>query len=1455
MGSYFAIKDQNRSNTHFTTEVIPSIDRFSIRDYISISIMSGSGSIVFRTPLQPDENTFYSQQFRRLDREDLGIVTGESVKPLFAASGLSASSLSQIWAAVDTDNKGFLNHTEFSAALRMISHLQQRPNLPVTPALYETPSGRLPVLGGGNVSGSNTSTPLAAGATMAGNNENAASPVATSPIRATSSNLSAIPLIPHQDVAKFSQLYDRTAMGTPALPGDKAKEIFMKARLPTNTLGEIWALCDRNASGSLSKQEFVMAMYLIQLSMSRHPSVTPLPGSLPNQLWNSINTATTSSNVPNTTVASPSSGTAPISANSTGKPLSRQNTLQRLSSGVFTSASTDWSLGFDKKRQFDAIFDSLDKNHTGSLGAAVLVNFFLSSRLSQETLASVWDLADIHNNAEFTKVEFAIAMFLIQKKNAGVELPDVIPDQLLHSPALGLFPNQQGGIALPPRESKPSFAESQQAPVQVRQNSNNGSLNDLLALNHSFTSPPPPQQPAPRQTSSFSRDSTGGSIPINSYGHAAAAGGGMTRNYTPQADLGQNVIREEAEESSHPYRQQTVQPRNMAPQSPQRGSVSGLPQVGGYGSQSMPTSNVAHGVNAGGLSKNNDLYADAEASAQLSNATTEVANLSNQVNSLTKQAAITSDKKTRAAQELERVNATKTSIESKLQSLRSSHEQNVKEAEELEAKLTEANKETAALEQQLTVTEGNYHAVESKVTELTQTYEEAQQKNHQLKTQISNLNAMSSTLQAQLAEKQRQVKQERSMVDVNSKQMELNQFTVANFENEIQGLGEKLQVYLSKRKELNDYQRTVEQQHGQLQTKYQQLETKNQDLATRGQDLEKRRKALKEQEKAYQQQSAQLQAMFDDLNKKRAAHSKALASGFDSGAGAGAGTRSGTSTGTGVGAGVGAGIAAGLAAGVGGAAAHGVSSANRSPQFNEAVAPGSRNIRADPGVNPGVTPGASGATHEDDVSKFVEATVANSKLGGGEDEDRPESDVFDKDIPTVGSQTEADDEFETRRAQDRTENFTDRFEGDLNEYGIPRTQSLTSSVANNAPQSVVDDVEIPDNFQDNTTTRAIGGERDSAMPGQWGGSAPASGGVPEAPASSHQEYGSSRGSGSIENLTQRGSQDRSATAGEKDLREKYGNIDDEFPPIQELNVNESDTSSDDEVFQDTKEDTGPASNAALQGRSHPNSQVRQAAAPPGESSSRGGETSLQGSQPSLLGDEVYASNGPTPGMYQTGGVGQKGPSTTNSSAFDHRFSSYSPLPSGAAHNSVPAPTGYRDEFDDEFAGLEQANEEAPESPDSIYESKPNEGSMEDFEKIEHKDLDDELNQNVPTGTNTSSSRQPRSPDGISNDEWDEIFAGFGNSKPSSGEGRLDTSAVSGVGHDVGHGAHVESPMPSGNASKKVEPPVNRGIATTPRSLAVEELSGMGFTEQEAVDALERCKWDLEAATNYLLDSA
>ncbi|AJP85396.1 CDN_1a_G0001590.mRNA.1.CDS.1 [Saccharomyces cerevisiae] len=1379
-------------------------------------------SITFRTPLSSQEQAFYNQKFHQLDTEDLGVVTGEAVRPLFASSGLPGQLLSQVWATVDIDNKGFLNLNEFSAALRMIAQLQNAPNQPISAALYESTPTQL-----ASFSINQNPAPMQSGSAT-GNTNN-----------------TDIPALSSNDIAKFSQLFDRTAKGAQTVAGDKAKDIFLKARLPNQTLGEIWALCDRDASGVLDKSEFIMAMYLIQLCMSHHPSMNTPPAVLPTQLWDSIRLEPVVVNQPNRTT--------PLSANSTGvSSLTRHSTISRLSTGAFSNAASDWSLSFEKKQQFDAIFDSLDKQHAGSLSSAVLVPFFLSSRLNQETLATIWDLADIHNNAEFTKLEFAIAMFLIQKKNAGVELPDVIPNELLQSPALGLYPpnplpQQQSApqIAIPSRASKPSLQDMPHqvsapavntqptVPQVLPQNSNNGSLNDLLALNPSFSSPSPTKAQTVVQNNtnnSFSYDNNNGQATLQQQQpqqpppltHSSSG----LKKFTPTSNFGQSIIKEEPEEqeqlreSSDTFSAQPPPVPKHASSPVKRTASTTLPQVPNFSAFSMPAGaatsaatgaavGAAVGAAALGASafsrssnnafKNQDLFADGEASAQLSNATTEMANLSNQVNSLSKQASITNDKKSRATQELKRVTEMKNSIQIKLNNLRSTHDQNVKQTEQLEAQVLQVNKENETLAQQLAVSEANYHAAESKLNELTTDLQESQTKNAELKEQITNLNSMTASLQSQLNEKQQQVKQERSMVDVNSKQLELNQVTVANLQKEIDGLGEKISVYLTKQKELNDYQKTVEEQHAQLQAKYQDLSNKDTDLTDREKQLEERNRQIEEQENLYHQHVSKLQEMFDDLSQRKASFEKADQELKE----------------------------------------RNIEYANNVRELSERqmnLAMGqlpedAKDIIAKSASNTDTTTKEAtsrGNVHEDTVSKFVETTVENSNLNVNrvkddeEKTERTESDVFDRDVPTLGSQSDSENANTNNGTQsgnetanpNLTETLSDRFDGDLNEYGIPRSQSLTSSVANNAPQSVRDDVELPETLEErdtinNTANRDNTGNL-SHIPGEWEAT----------PATASTDVLSNETTEVIED----GSTTKRANSNEDgesvssiqespkiSAQPKAKTINEEFPPIQELHIDESDSSSsDDDEFEDTRE--------------IPSATVKTLQTPYNAQPTSSLETHTE-----------QVIKYPAPGTSPSHNEGNSQKASTNS--------------------ILPV----KDEFDDEFAGLEQAAVEEDNGADSEseFENVANAGSMEQFETIDHKDLDDELQMNAFTGTLTSPSnpnipkpqvqqQSTSDPAQVSNDEWDEIFAGFGNSKAEPT--KVATPSI------------PQQPIPLKNdpivdASLSKGPIVNRGVATTPKSLAVEELSGMGFTEEEAYNALEKCNWDLEAATNFLLDSA
>ncbi|EDO18813.1 hypothetical protein Kpol_1028p89 [Vanderwaltozyma polyspora DSM 70294] len=868
-----------------------------------------------------------------------------------------------------------------------------------------------------------------------------------------------IPSISNNDISKFSQLFDRSANGLNYLPGDKAKDIFLKANLDNATLGSIWALCDQNQDGTLTKPEFIMAMHLLQLTLSNNPEVNPLPSQLPQELWNSIH-------LPN--------GTSPMVT-----PTS-------------PSADVDWILPQDQKDQFDKIFDSLDKSNEGKLSSQVLVPFFLSSKLNQDTLATIWDLSDLHNHTDFTKLEFAIAMFLIQKKNSGIPLPETLPQQLLNSPSLAI-------AAATPQHGIPA------QPVQTQI----------------------PQQRVPTNTSI--------SLPANA----------------------------------------SIQP------------------------------NV---------------------------------NISNTVPATISRSVQPADNSTRANQELSRINEMKASIESKLSMLQETHKQNIAETEELESNVAVAKREVEALKQQLAMLETNNNDSNNKILELNQKLTTSRQLNKESKDKIQYFNNMIEVSGGKLEDNKIKLKQENSMVDVNTKQLELNHNSLSTLTSELQNMSTFLVAYLAKHKELGENQKSVENQHSQLQLKYKALDDQNKALVDKDNDLKKYTLDIEAQEKEYHAKVDRLQSLFDDLSKKKMLFEQ-----------------------------------------------ENELLKKKNLEYAQNIQSLSeRQMKLAMGELP---------DDADDVLKNAKAfSTTTDKLTTTDDGDRTESDVFDKDVPTVGSQTEGEPEDETTVHVNAANPLNDRFDSDMTEFNIPRTQSLTSSVANNPPLSVRDDVEMPE-LGDPLEENVANSEVMSETPAEWNTSQAEANGI----------AGTSNGADRELNLSDNINELKGISS-----KNGYPNIDEEFPPIRELDVDESDSSSDED-----------------------NNNV------------------------------------------QTSNMG---------------------------------------ELNDEFADLELA-------------------------PLEDGDADNLQSRSVPQPELSVPAPQPVSSNpttetaGISNDEWNQVFSGLGSSSQPDvvqGTNTLHTPTV---------------------------PVIDRKLATTPKSLAIEELCGMGFTEDEAVKALEKHNWDLDAATNFLLDNA
>lgn len=60
--------------------------------------------------------------------------------------------------------------------------------------------------------------------------------------------------------------------------GEEAGKFFLNSRLPEPVLAQIWDLADITGSGSLSRDEFAVAMHLIY---KKNTSNAPIPKSLP----------------------------------------------------------------------------------------------------------------------------------------------------------------------------------------------------------------------------------------------------------------------------------------------------------------------------------------------------------------------------------------------------------------------------------------------------------------------------------------------------------------------------------------------------------------------------------------------------------------------------------------------------------------------------------------------------------------------------------------------------------------------------------------------------------------------------------------------------------------------------------------------------------------------------------------------------------------------------------------------------------------------------------------------------------------------------------------------------------------------------------------------------------------------------------------------------------------------
>ncbi|RYO79177.1 hypothetical protein DL766_008338 [Monosporascus sp. MC13-8B] len=693
--------------------------------------------------LTPEEKRAYGQLFRQADTDNVGVVTGEVAVKFFEKTKLDSRVLGEIWQIADKENRGFLTPSGFGIVLRLIGHAQAGRE-PLPDLAYQP--GPLPRFEGVtlNLAGNPPPPPPPP--------PPPAAPTSPPPLQAQATGGPIrIPALTPEKVTQYAGLFERQPLQNGnMLPGDQAKNIFEKSGLPNEVLGRIWQLADTEQRGALVQTEFVIAMHL--LTSMKSGSLRALPSILPAALYEAATRRAGAAprQSPQATGAGLSaiprqlSGSAPIRQSSPlGRPpLGPQATgvapqppgLPPQSTGIAPQTTGgDWLITPADKARFDQFFADLDKMNRGFITGEEAVPFLSQSSLPEDTLAQIWDLADITSEGRLNRDTFAVAMYLIrqQRSRRDIPLPTTLPPNLIppsfrsqvRSP-LGPSPfdapapaSAPAPVPVPAAVPAPIAAQPQPQPKSA--------LDDLFGLDAS----PSPSAPA--------------QVPLSTGGPAAKdpfAGGAP----------GSPVQRSPSANTFKPF----------VPSSSFGKSLTTHDTGGSAGSAPRP-------------STMDDLLADndPEASKKITNESTELANLSNQVSSLSKQMQQVQGQRSTTQRELNQATEQKKNFEQRLAQLRSLYEKEAQEVRALEEQLRAVREETRALTGEMVTIDGSYQDVSNQHRQLSETLRADQQENANLKQRISAVNAEIAQLKPQIEKLKSDARQQKGLVAINKKQL------------------------------------------------------------------------------------------------------------------------------------------------------------------------------------------------------------------------------------------------------------------------------------------------------------------------------------------------------------------------------------------------------------------------------------------------------------------------------------------------------------------------------------------------------------------------------------------------------------------------------------------------------------------------------------------------------------
>uniref|UniRef100_A0A8P4KB14 Epidermal growth factor receptor substrate 15-like 1 n=1 Tax=Dicentrarchus labrax TaxID=13489 RepID=A0A8P4KB14_DICLA len=226
---------------------------------------------------QPEEKSKFDGIFESLAPVN-GLLSGEKVKPVLINSKLPLDVLGKVWDLSDIDKDGHLDKDEFAVAMHLVYRaLEKEPVPALLPSALVPPSKRKKSLGSvsGSVPGLPASPPPPKDSLRStpshGSMNSLNSTGSLSPKHTLKSGQHSVTwVVPMSDRGRYDDIFLKTDADLDGfVSGHEVKEIFMQSGLSQNVLAHIWALADTRQIGKLTREQFALAMHLIQQKVSK----------------------------------------------------------------------------------------------------------------------------------------------------------------------------------------------------------------------------------------------------------------------------------------------------------------------------------------------------------------------------------------------------------------------------------------------------------------------------------------------------------------------------------------------------------------------------------------------------------------------------------------------------------------------------------------------------------------------------------------------------------------------------------------------------------------------------------------------------------------------------------------------------------------------------------------------------------------------------------------------------------------------------------------------------------------------------------------------------------------------------------------------------------------------------------------------------------------------------------